>query len=543
MFSEPVIGERFFGREDILELLNKRASALKDGYRQNIALTGQSLVGKSSVILHFLRNIREEGIIPVYVEVVKEPFGSFAEKFIATMLYNALTRMGELVGVDLAEIMLKAQKILPKTSVSIKHIYASMEKGEVDEAYSSLLGLTSVLKEEVDFSCIVILDEFDNLEHLGIKNPFLGFGKVIMVQKDTMYVVSSSRNQAIKKILSEKLSLLFGNFEIIKLSNFDSKAASRYMASKLAGFDIEPALAAFLIDFTDGNPFYLENMLERMRKIATEKMTSYINKDVVGQSILELVYNSSGTIHQYLMNFVLELLDSKHKETRLTILNCIANGTNKQSEIARKLKTKQCDAAKSLISLSELGIISKNGIFFKIDDIMLEFWLKNVYQRRKSLLVDGTFDRMTMFYEDIGRHIDRFNSDHSSGVITRIAELFGLFANELVQIDFKQLRLPHFTRVDIKPFPDTRQFISSSYRSNFWVTQPFESPVNENDVISYIRNIKHIGLKPSNKVIITMAGIDENAKLLAKELRIAIWDLSTINMLFKFYGKNRVVIT
>ena len=53
MFSEPVIGEKFFGREEVLELLNKRVLALKDGYRQNVALTGQSLSGKSSIILAF----------------------------------------------------------------------------------------------------------------------------------------------------------------------------------------------------------------------------------------------------------------------------------------------------------------------------------------------------------------------------------------------------------------------------------------------------------------------------------------------------------
>ena len=57
MFSEPAIGEKFFGRDTILEILKKRALALKDGYRQNIALTGQSLAGKSSIILQFLHAI------------------------------------------------------------------------------------------------------------------------------------------------------------------------------------------------------------------------------------------------------------------------------------------------------------------------------------------------------------------------------------------------------------------------------------------------------------------------------------------------------
>ena len=57
--------------------MQKRIGALKDGYRQNIALTGQSLSGKSSILHHLLFNLKEERIIPVYIEIVEEPFFNF----------------------------------------------------------------------------------------------------------------------------------------------------------------------------------------------------------------------------------------------------------------------------------------------------------------------------------------------------------------------------------------------------------------------------------------------------------------------------------
>ncbi|MEE8360040.1 MAG: hypothetical protein V3S04_03860, partial [Candidatus Omnitrophota bacterium] len=59
MLSEPVIGEQFFGREKTIDLLRKRVNALTDGYRQNIALTGQNLAGKSSILHHFLYNFQD----------------------------------------------------------------------------------------------------------------------------------------------------------------------------------------------------------------------------------------------------------------------------------------------------------------------------------------------------------------------------------------------------------------------------------------------------------------------------------------------------
>lgn len=542
MFSEPVKGENFFGRQEVLNLLDKRVSALKEGYRQNIALTGQSLAGKTSIILHFLHMIKEEGFVPVYVEIIKEPFRSFANKFIATILYNSFVKMGLEVNIELEALSEKARELLPKTASAIRHINSSIDRDEPDEAYSDLLRLTSILKEETGNPCIVILDEFDNLEYIGIKNPFLSFGKVIMVQKDTMYIVSSSRNTAIKKIISEKLSLLFGNFEIVKISNFDIRSSSEFINIRLSGFEIEDRTKKFLISFTDGNPFYLDKLAGRAKDIAIRRMTSFIDIDIIQRSILELVFDAGGSIHQYLMNFTLDLLDTKCRDSYMSILIAIASGQNKQPDIARALKIKKGELAKALPKLSELGIISKNGTFYYIDDCLLEFWLKFVYQRRKEMLVDGTFDRMRLFGEDINRYITGTLLEFDKDINPRLSELFNMFSNELAEVDSKQIRLPHFTRVEIKSFPDSKPFIAASFRGNFWIAVPYINNVNENDIIDYIKNIKTLGCRISNKVIIPLKGIDENAKLLAKELKITIWNSATVNTLLSFYKKPRIII-
>ena len=542
MFSEPAVGEKFFGRDEVLEILNKRALALRDGYRQNIALTGQSLSGKSSIILHFLHTIKEEGFIPIYVEVVKEPFSAFANKFIATMLYNALTKKGEEVTIDMASLLEKASQVLPKTYSAIKHINSCVEQEECDQAYSSLLELTSTLRLELGVPCIVILDEFDNLEHLGIRSPFTGFGKVIMVQKDTMYIVSSSRNLAIRKIISEKLSLLFGNFEVIKVANFGIRSSNEFINIRLALFDIDDFLKKFLIAFTNGNPFYLDKMALKIKDIAIERMTSHIDTGIVTEAVLELVYNSSGTIHQYLTSYILELLDTKSKDLYISVLISIANGRNKQSEIAKGLHIKKACASDALQRLAEQGLITRSGTLYTIDDSMLEFWLKNVYQRKKNLLVDGTFDKQALFREDIRAYVADFERAFSMSTIERVSELFNLFSNELVQLDMKSLRMERFTKVEIKTFADSSPFIAASFRGKFWIAQVYDRDVNENDIVSFIRNVKGLDCKISSKLIISIKGMDENAKLLAKELKISVWDSRTINTLLTLYCKKRIII-
>ncbi|MDD5495920.1 MAG: AAA family ATPase [Candidatus Omnitrophica bacterium] len=542
MFSEPAVGEKFFGREEILDLLNKRVSALKDGYRQNVALTGQSLAGKTSILQHFLHSIKEEDFITVYVEVVKEPLTSFINKFVATLLYNTLNKLGEAVSVRSDDLLDKAQRRLPKTYNAIRHINSLIDHGDIDSSYSELLGLTSIIKEEVKISCIVILDEFDNLEHLGIKNPFLGFGKVIMVQKDTMYIVSSSRKETIKRILSEKLSLLFGNFEIVKVPGFDLKTAANFIDIKLSGFEIDDPIKKFLMIFTDGNPFYLNKIASHLKSTAIEKMSSFISKEIVADTILELVYNSGGAIHQYLMNFLLEILDTRYKETHISILTSIARGRNKQAEMSRALKIKQGELSKHLASLAGAGLISKSGVFYRIDDTMLEFWLKNVYQRRKEILVDGLFNRTGLFRQDMESYLSDFLESCEQDIFAKFTDLINQFANEKIQVDSKNICLPHFTKVETRIFPDGRRAIVASFRGRSWVIRPYEKELGETDIVEYIKDIKTLNMKLSNKIVIPLKEIDEMAKLLAKELKISIWDISIANMLLSVYGKEKVAV-
>jgi len=515
-------------------------AALKDGYRQNIALTGQSLSGKSSIILHFLSTIKGEGFVPIYVEVVRERFDAFADKFVATMLYGAISASGEKAPVEMEELLDISKDRFPKTHSAIKEVYSLVAGDDFDEAYTGLLTLTSVLKKESGLPSIVILDEFDNLEHIGVRNPFLNFGKVIMVQKDTMYVVSSSRNEAIKKIISEKLSLLFGNFEVVKVSNFDEQKASLYIDVKLPGYDIEPDVRRFVIDLTDGNPFYLDKIASEAGRIARERMTSYIGEDIAAEAILRLVYDSQGAIHQYLISFILELLDSRLKDTYMAALIAIAEGKNKQADMARAVKMKRRDASKLLARLAELGIVSRSGVFYRIDDRMFAFWLKNVYERRKKILIDGPFDRAELFRNDIRARIASFIAEPSKPVTGRVAELFNTFSNDLVEVDSRQLRLPHFTRVDVKHFSDSSDFVSASFRGSHWIARIYEKTVSENDIIAYVKNVKSLDVKVSSKVIIALGGLDDNSKLLAKELRIAVWDCAAVNLLMDLYGKKRL---
>jgi hypothetical protein len=325
------------------------------------------------------------------------------------------------------------------------------------------------------------------------------------------------------------------------VANFDVKTSERFMDIKFNGIEMSAGLKKFLIMFTGGNPFYLGRIVTRVKEIALERPSSCVDAEMVAQAILELVYHANGVIHQYLMNFMLTVLD-KSRDGYLGILISIAEGHNTQSRIARVLKTKQVDISKGLAKLLELGILTRCGVFYAIEDVMLAFWAKSVYQRRKDLLIDGTFDKMELFRRDIIAHISGYERDCDKPATQRVAELFNLFANELVSIDAKNIRMPHFTKVDIKNPQDNNPMIAASFRGNYWLAQVYERPVNENDIVNYIKTAKASECKIGSKILIALGGMDENSKLLAKELKISIWDSLVADRLFTAYGMKRIVI-
>src|SRR3989338_5013925 len=120
--------DNFFDRKFYLDILDKRITDLKDGYRQNIAVIGDELVGKTSIIFKFLNNFYDNRIIIIYLEIRPGSLPSFARRFIAILLYNFLANSGMYLEENLDFLVNKSQKYIPKTVEKIKGILTALER-------------------------------------------------------------------------------------------------------------------------------------------------------------------------------------------------------------------------------------------------------------------------------------------------------------------------------------------------------------------------------------------------------------------------------
>src|SRR3989338_326196 len=111
-----MIEARFFDRKLYLDILEKRIGALKDGYRQNIAVVGDESVGKTSIIFKFLNKFYDTRTIIVYLEIRPESQDCFVKRFIGVLLYNFLSASGIPLREDIDFLIKNAAKFAPKTA-------------------------------------------------------------------------------------------------------------------------------------------------------------------------------------------------------------------------------------------------------------------------------------------------------------------------------------------------------------------------------------------------------------------------------------------
>lgn len=529
-----MIKDKLLGRQSYTDILNKRAIGLKDNYRQNIAIIGDEASGKTSIVFNFLSKFSDNRIIALYLEVRPEAFSSFAKRFMGVLLYNFLLNSGMPLKEDLDFLIKKSSRFIPKTAEKMSQVLSAIERRKKNNVFTDLLSLCELFHLETGKSCVVILDEFHNLESLGINNLYTQWSKLLISQKNTMYIIISSLKFKTRAILSKDLSLLFGNFEVINVEPFDIGESGEYLLNALPKGALSNAHRDFIIHFTGGYPFYLE--------VIADAVNSCPMRDF--PEILEgLLFDSSGALNQRFSNYIKRFPDPGLANDYISVLYLIASGRNKVRDIAHILRIQKKDLALRLGRLLELDAITRSGDFLKINDRVFGFWLKFVYQEKLSSLTFDAKHQKEKFRESIAGMISEFELNSLKTVPERLSELLQLFGDETMQVERKRIKLSHFR--EIKPLEINNSNIKCALlgRSNdsLWIMAFKHDLLTEEDIAEFSRECKKYRHKLQRKIIITFKDIEANTRLRALEEKIWAWDINRLNQMFDLYSKPWVI--
>ncbi|MBU1862055.1 MAG: hypothetical protein KKH94_00095 [Candidatus Omnitrophica bacterium] len=541
MISSPPARDCYIDRVDITSTLHKRIDAFKRGYRQNVGLVGRRYMGKSSILKNLLIHYSCPEIIPVYIALQPEPFDYFAKKLMGTILQAYLKSSNMVVPSSFDALVKKVRKYLPRTIQRMRSVKQHMVRNNMTKAYEELFSLTELLHEESGKKVLLILDEFDRLEEFGIGDPFLSFSHEIMVQKDTMYIVASSREERAEKIFREKLSLLFGNFESIAVLPFNFDESSQFIRHCLASATIAPEYIKLLIRVTDGHPFYLSVIVKELQRCAVSR-NNVVTDEVIIDVLTQLLFQPEGQLQQHIL---LEL-SSLHKGCQfyvyLNILLAIATGRKKIRTIARFVEKSKEETKKGLQRLVDGQLIKRSGSLYCVKDAFLRFWLKYVFYRQFVSLGICRGEHEEAFRRDMFDLIDSSCHEEHKELSKRIEELLRTFCNDVIEVNKKRIKCPSFSEVYLRPTNGRIYPVYAKAPNTRWLCQVADKSVDEEDVQTLVAESKKMRKKINRRILITPHGINLNAKLMAKQAKIMIWNLRNLNFVFDLYDKPKVII-
>ncbi len=535
----------FFGRRAILDLLKKRVLDLKEGYRQNVALLGERSIGKSAILRHFLSNLDEENITAIYLDLENKDFSFLLRKFIGSLLYNYSKNKRLPLHEDIPLLIEGTKKFIPQTVQVIGGIYKDFQSRKLTTCFLGLLALPEIFTNETGHACVLVMDEFQGIGDWSIPNAFQHLGKKIMTQKKCLYVVASSYPRLAEKILSEKLSLLFGNFEIMHVDAFNLETSRQFIHAKLKNIRMGEALQHFLFDFTGGYPLYLNLLCEELVSLSAVHKQDEIFIPVLTQAVEGALFHPWGVIGRYFERIVEDISNAKGNSVMPSILISLANGKHKIAEVCDDLRLKKNQVAPKLNRLVEAGSIFKNGSYHYFKDKLFKYWIKYVFQQRLKSIETDLQRQRAQFKEEFTRLVESTKINSCKGVCARIVELLNCFDNEALDLNGRRYKLPLFRKIVPLKFKNEQgryfDVIRASTDDNRWLIVLKDENFGEAEVNAVVAETKKTGQKPERCLIISLKDLDENTRLKALQERFWIWSEKEINTLLTLFNKPYLV--
>ena len=524
MLNEPVVGDEFFDRTDLMKNLGLRSEQMLSGNRRNIGLIGLRKVGKTSIIWEFMR--QNSHFVHNYIYIKEKPTKTMFRKILGSVLYACMEHFD--VGTDqiwmttdknlkeLAMRWVQVDPMIAKLSFEIRD--AINEDAESEELLDLILGLIKKLSEYKETSnqkpLVLIFDEFQNFALWG-DNILETLRENLMMQKNVWWIVAGSSISMMENIINASSSPLYGHFETIYVGPFEYSDARTYLTSTLDGILISETHLSYIIDITGGYPYYLASIGLKLCDIAQDWNVHDISKNALLEAIAQDVFYRSGNIYKHCHQLIVNSLEKKGLDTYLTILSAIALENHRFSEIARYVEKPGSSLTYPLERLIASDLIVKNDKRYDLADPILALWLKHVYILREESYIPELELKLDVFKSQISQMIDDFKDELGHARESQIREIFTKKGYTVASGNIGK------DEFDLIIDGDEGLILGEVKAGNVDTDQVYKLL----DKVKRIKKVRAVG----KVILFALFGSSEQAKRSCIENEIEIWDIEKVN--------------
>jgi predicted transcriptional regulator len=304
-------------------------------------------------------------------------------------------------------------------------------------------------------------------------------------------------------------------------------------------------LCNFLTDFTGGHPLYLKLICRELRNLNAVYKQAEIFLPLLSQAVENTIFDRWGVISRHFELMINKLSGNAGDHGVPLILISLANGKYKIEDIIKDAGIPKSKVKHKIEQLIELGIIVKNGNLHYFKDKLFKYWMKYVYQRRMRG-VELTPDKLLQqFKDELSANVEDFNVAARQDFSSRVIDLFYCFDNEALNLNGRKYKLPTFREISPCKFRNENggyiDAIKASTKETVWFVVSKKEHVEENDISTVLREARQVSPRPEKCLIVSLAGLDENARLKALQEKFWIWSEQELNTLLTLFDKPYIV--
>ncbi len=527
-------------RDQIELRLIKRVEDFERGYRQNVAILGRSGVGKTKLISKIIDHVRSRAtLLPVSLSIGEVAPPHLISYWIRGLILSALS----ISDGSLESLLESAEETLPKTCKAARHILKLNKQGNAALAVRELFALVGQLAEETGRKVVLFMDELLALEKLGIHDVYSIFGNRLMMEKEALFVVTSSSPRRARKIFSEKLSLLFSNFENLDIQPLGFREMNLAIDARACGSYLSVPARRFLFRMTDGEPRYLEALLRNLDESVCSDPRRQIGVALLFETVIREVLEADGRIAMDFQKRVASFRRSSRERDSLIAEVCAALGAGKirPGSLASLLGLKLPEIKKLIARMEEEDWLVSGGTSYGLRDGLFRFWAAEYLAPACSGQLADEKIRRGRWTRRLGEIYETCFESDTGKIAARLEALLKLFRSESIVMDGRKIAGAHFQEVSVSAFSELQAIIraQTSKEQRFFLTSVDE--IHDYDVEKFLQSTAS-RKKPTKRVLVAAGGIEQNAKLFAQQNRMEIWDLRFFNQLLDFYGLPKVII-
>jgi len=179
---------------------------------------------------------------------------------------------------------------------------------------------------------------------------------------------------------------------------------------------------------------------------------------------------------------------------------------------------------------------------FHIPDFLFRFWLREVFQKRHGLFLPEERILRKHLFDELNRVQELCAKMTDEDLGLRVEALLREFRNDGVEIDQKKMSCPQFSEVVLhKHLPHSIFSLLGRGSRGRWLFYLSSEWIGESEIEKVVADAKRL-FKIQRKVLIVLGGIDQNAKLIAQEAKMQLWDLRILNGLLDLYDLPKIIL-